>query len=129
MGSWAFTYDDLNRLASGTPSTGPYASQTQYLCFDYDSFGNRTQADFQTTKCNPNPTPSVASSSYDPNTAKYNAANQVTFTTVNSQSNGLTYDPSGSGNVTYDGANWYAYDGEGRICAVQSAPYSGGALA
>ncbi len=48
---------------------------------------------------------------------------------MNAQSSGLTYDPSGSGNVTYDGANWYAYDGEGRICAVQSAPYSGGVSA
>ena len=29
---------------------------------------------------------------------------------------GLQYDPAG--NVTYDGSNYYRYDGEGRLCAV-----------
>jgi len=38
----------------------------------------------------------------------------------------FTYDPAG--NLTYDGANDYLYDGDGRICAVKSAPASGPAV-
>jgi len=77
MGSWTFAYDHLNRLLSGTPTSGVYSGQGQELCLDYDSFGNRTQSDLQTTACKPDPTPSVANSAYDPNTAKYSVAIQV----------------------------------------------------
>ena len=126
MGTWIFSYDHLNRLASGVPSTGVYSGQSRQLCMDYDSFGNRTQADLQTTACNPNPTPSVTQSSYDPSTASYNAANHVTWL-QNLAPSGLTYD--GSGNVTYDGINYYAYDAEGRICATETWPLSGGVAA
>ena len=41
--------------------------------------------------------------------------------------NGLSYDASG--NVTSDVVNYYSYDGEGRICATETWPYSGGAVA
>jgi RHS repeat-associated protein len=126
MGTWTFGYDHLNRLASGVPSTGVYSGQSRQLCMDYDSFGNRTQADLQTTACNPNPAPSVAPSAYDPSTASYNAANQITWL-QNVAPNGLSYD--GSGNVTYDGINYYSYDAEGRICAIETWPYSGGVVA
>jgi RHS repeat-associated protein len=128
MGTWSMQYDHLNRLssasASGSILLSPYSGQN--LCFDYDSFGNRTQADLQTTACNPNPTPSVAPSSYDPSTASYNAANHISWL-QNLAPNGLSYD--GSGNVTYDGINYYSYDAEGRICAAETWPYSGGAVA
>lgn len=50
-------------------------------------------------------------------TAIFNAKNQIT-------NNFYTYDATG--NVTYDGARWYAYDGEGRLCAVQSVSMTGG---
>ena len=116
-GKWSFTPDNLNRLASATPVTGVYSGQSQQLCFAYDSFGNRTQADLQTAAC----------SSSNPATANYNAANHVTWTTLNSAVNGFTYDAAG--NVTYDGNNYYAYDGEGRLCAMQTTLYSGGTVA
>ena len=131
MGTWSsLKYDHLNRLMSGYQGPigegypTPYAGQN--LCFDYDSFGNRTQSDLQTTACNPNPTPSVASSSYDQSTASYNAANHVTWV-QNLAPNGFSYDASG--NVTSDVVNYYSYDGEGRICATETWPYSGGAVA
>jgi RHS repeat-associated protein len=60
-----------------------------------------------------------------PATARYNANNQVTWTTVNSAVNGFTYDPSGNGNVVNDNLNQYLYDAEGRICAVSSTPMPG----
>jgi RHS repeat-associated protein len=40
---------------------------------------------------------------------------------------GKPYDAAGD--VTYDGSNYYAYDAEGRVCATQTAPYSGGVVA
>jgi len=50
MGTWSQQYDHLNRLMSTSQSSGapgaypePYAGQN--LCFDDDSFGNRTQSD------------------------------------------------------------------------------------
>ena len=110
MGTWSFGYDALSRLSSAVPGTGaPGAYTGQNLCMNYDSFGNRTQSDFQSTACNPGS---------DPATAKFNPANQVTWTTVNSAVNGFSYDASG--NVTFDGANSYSYDGEGRVCAMQT---------
>ena len=75
----------------------------------YDDFGNRTQAAWQTAACPAPPAPGAAAPSP---TATYNSANQVT-------NNFYQYDASG--NVTYDGASWYAYDNEGRLCAVQTA--------
>jgi RHS repeat-associated protein len=60
----------------------------------------------------------------NPPTASYNALNQVTWTSVNAAVNGLTYDAAG--NVYYDGLNTYAYDAEGRLCAVQLPSISGG---
>jgi RHS repeat-associated protein len=123
IGTWNFSYDHLNRLMAGIPSDG----SGQYLCFDYDSFGNRTQADFQDTACRPNPIPLVGASGYDPDTATYNAANHVTWTTVNGAVNGFAYDAAGD--VTFDGNNYYAYDGEGQLCAVQTDPSSGPVVA
>jgi len=60
-------------------------------------------------------------------TASYNAANRVTWTTVNSASNGFTYDSSG--NVIFDGVNYNAYGSEGQVCAVQNSPITGGTVA
>ena len=102
MGTWNFSYDHLNRISSAIPGAGaPSGYSGENLCMAYDSFGDRTQSNFQTTAC----------STSNPATAKYSAANQVTWTTVNSASNGFTYDASG--NVTFDGVNYYAYDSEG----------------
>ncbi len=117
MGQWSFGYDHQNRLTSAVPATGAYSGQSQQLCMNYDSFGNRTQSDFQTTACNPGS---------DPATARYSAANQITWF-LNSAPSGFAYDASGD--VTSDGINYYAYDGEGRLCATETWPYSGGVVA
>lgn len=113
MGTWSFGYDSLNRLATGTPSSGPYNGQL--ACWSYDSFGNRTAQTFQTSAC-PTPETSV------PATVSYNANNQVTWV-QNSAPTGFSYDPSG--NVTGDNLNQYLYDADGRICAVNSTPIHG----
>ena len=118
MGTWNFSYDTLNRLTSAVPGAGAPGNYTgQKLCMAYDSFGNRSQSNLQTTAC----------AVTDPATATYTAANQVSWTTVNSAANGFTYDAAG--NVLYDGQNYYAYDADGQLCAMQTYPYSGGVVA
>jgi len=58
-------------------------------------------------------------------TASYSAQNQMTSTTAP----GFPLDPptyDAAGDVTYDGANQYLYDAEGRICATEKragSPY------
>ena len=114
---WSYNYDTLNRLIAGTSSSGPYVNQN--ACWSYDAFGNRLSQSLSTSAC---PTlPSVPTA-----TASYNTANQVTFTTVNSATNGFTYD--NSGNVINDNLNQYKYDAEGRVCAVSFSPISGGTV-
>jgi RHS repeat-associated protein len=114
MGTWGFQYDTLNRLISGTPTSGQFNGHN--LCWSYDAFGNRTAQSSQTTAC---PTlPAVPTA-----TAAYNVNNQVTWTTVNSGSAGFNYDAAG--NVTYDNMNSYLYDADGRLCAVMNQPIQG----
>ena len=108
MGTWGYGYDALNRLMSATPGTGaPSGYAGKYLCMNYDVYGNRTQSDWQSTACNPGS---------DAATARYNAANHVTWTTVNSAVNGFQYDAAGD--VVNDAANLYEYDAEGRQTGI-----------
>jgi RHS repeat-associated protein len=94
-GIWSsIGYDALNRLTNATQSVNGF---TQYLCWSYDSFGNRLAQNISSSPCN-GPAPTV---SYNPN-------NQI---------QGLAYDAAG--NLTNDGRNQYLYDAEGRVCAVQ----------
>lgn len=109
MGNWAFTFDSLNRLVTGTSSSGAYNGK--YNCWAYDSFGNRIADSLQSAAC---PT----SETGDTQTTTYNANNQVTATPVNIAVNGFIYDAAGD--VTNDNLNQYLYDAEGRICAVSS---------
>jgi RHS repeat-associated protein len=104
------TCDHLNRLASGTPTSGVYSGQNQQLCLDYDSFGNRTQSDLQTTACKPGT---------DPATANYSANNQLHTTAAGV----FSYDAAGD--VLNDGATQYLYDAEGRVCASANTPAPG----
>jgi hypothetical protein len=119
MGSWSFNYDALNRLQSGQATAGAWAGQN--LCWAYDSFGNRTAQSTQTAAC---PSPSQESSLQP--TASYNANNWVTWV-QNTAPAGFGYDYAGD--VTYDGANYNSYDAEGRVCAVQGYPFTGGVVA
>jgi YD repeat-containing protein len=114
MGTWNFTYDKLNRLATATAGTNaPAPFTSNYGCWSYDAFGNRTSESMSTTPCTSNPP--LAS------WAKYGANNR--FTSTSQSPSGVTYDPAG--NLLYDGQNQYLYDGEGRICAVASTPMPG----
>jgi RHS repeat-associated protein len=116
MGDWAFQYDTLNRLTAAAPAdNAPTLFAHTIGCFGYDSFGNRTLNTYVTAgDCTGANTPN----------AMYNANNQVTFVSQSapisySAPAGFTYD--GAGNVKVDGNNQYAYDPEGRICAVYSS--------
>ena len=120
MGTWKYTYDNLNRLISAqAPMSQPTGLVKSYggltTGWSYDPWGNRT-AENQTvpTGTTPMPTASIPTAS----SATYNTSNQVTWSSMNSGS-GLTYDAAGD--VTYDGLNSYLYDAEGRICAVKNA--------
>ena len=90
-GTWSFTYDTLNRLASGTASSGSYSGKIG--CWTYDSFGNRTSESLSTTACNNNPPLTSWAAYNDTNT------NRMDRTSLNSvQSN--YYD--GAGNETFE---------------------------
>jgi RHS repeat-associated protein len=123
MGAWDLTYDSLNRLTSGTPSAGGFSGNN--YCWAYDSFGNRIMDLTQNTACPPPPIPGES-----PSTVYYNGNNQVTFI-QNVAPTGLPYDAAGNtlGAVTTVGQTYYFYDGEGRVCAVQSYPFTGGVAA
>jgi RHS repeat-associated protein len=106
MGQWSFGYDNLNRLITGHATSGAY--NTQYGCWAYDAFGNRTNEAISTTACNASPTPTTW--------ANFNSHNQISGT--NLMPSGDVYDAAG--NVTADGVNQYLYDAENRICAVRN---------
>jgi RHS repeat-associated protein len=107
-GSWSdIHYDNLNRLSAATQAvTG---QPTQYLCWTYDSFGNRLTQTATNSPCN------VASPPNPSTLAQYNSQNQVSFLS-DLMPLGLGYDEAG--NVTNDGTNQYLYDAEGRVCAA-----------
>ncbi len=105
-GSWSnLSYDSLSRLTAATQSVTGQA--TQFLCWSYDSFGNRLT---QTAGTNPCASPAA--------TVSYNSKNQITFVS-NLAPIGFGYDEAGD--VTNDGLNEYLYDAEGRVCAVGRA--------
>jgi RHS repeat-associated protein len=116
MGTWNFGYDTLNRLTSAQ-NTATTSVSTQfagaYGCWTYDGFGNRTAETWLTTACPSSLTP----------TAAYNGSNRMTWTSVNAAGSNMQYD--GAGNVLFDGANSYAYDPEGRLCAVRNTATGG----
>ena len=110
MGAWSFGYDTLNRLiAANAGASVPAQFAGQYGCWTYDPFGNRLLEAYSTATSTP-----CASGAYD-NTQQMNTPQS---SASNNRLSTLTYDLAG--NVTYDSVsgNQYAYDGEGRLCAV-----------
>ncbi|MGA2050896.1 MAG: hypothetical protein ABSG96_24630, partial [Terracidiphilus sp.] len=108
-------YDTLNRLVAmqntGTTSTSSqYAGQ--YLCWSYDTFGNRTQQVQQSTPC------AGSGPSSSNSVLNYNSSNQLSTVTPpgggSPSPSPLNYDQAGS--VLFDGGtgNTYLYDAEGR---------------
>jgi len=117
MGAWSFGYDTLNRLiAANAGASVPAQFAGQYGCWTYDPFGNRLLEAYSTATSTP-----CASGAYD-NTQQMNTPQS---SASNNRLSTLTYDLSG--NVYYDGVNTYAYDGEGRLCAVSQPSINGGA--
>jgi RHS repeat-associated protein len=105
QGQWGFMYDNMNRMTSGTPTAGPYNGLA--FVWSYDPFGNRQSQ-----------TVSGSSSQTIQSTPTFTFAASAT----NHVDNG-SYDAMG--NMTHDQLNSYAYDAEGRLCAV--SPQAGGA--
>ena len=97
MGTWTYTPDALNRLSTAVASAGMYAGLT--LTESYDVYGNRTNQ--------------VPSGSYG---GPVPSAMLLTFTGNNNRADQWGYDAAGD--VTYDTANLYEYDAEGRQTGV-----------
>jgi RHS repeat-associated protein len=125
--SWLYTYDAFNRLKTSTyynydgpglvvnsgPNPGTYSRQ----CWEYDGFGNRTGELYTTGGC---PTPLTSTNSS--NWSTYNSSNHIQASNIPADSDpnitsGAIYD--GAGNVVEDPLNLYAYDSQGRLCAVE----------
>jgi RHS repeat-associated protein len=122
-------YDSLNRLslAVQTPVNG---TASQSYCWSYDSFGNRTTqaiASGGASQLFTNAAGAAAcatSATLLGNTwSNYSSSNQVTSTNARGVTATPIYDLAG--NVTYDGVNYYSYDAEGRVCAMQSTSILG----
>jgi RHS repeat-associated protein len=99
MGTWSYTYDDFNRLMSGSATAGVDNGLT--LGWTYDRYGNRWAQ---------NATGSGNASAVQP---------QLSFANTN-QVSGWSYDAAG--NLLNDGRNSYQYDAEGRIVKLNGAP-------
>jgi RHS repeat-associated protein len=98
-GIWSANYDNLNRVSGASASAGPWSGLG--MGWTYDSFGNR-----KTQTLSGTPPTGVPQSQ----TLNYPSQNRIS----NFGSSG--YDAAG--NITYDLINQYAYDAEGRVCAV-----------
>jgi len=119
-GQWSLQYDGLNRVANA--SLLPVNSPQQYMCWRYDSFGNRTMEMTSassiggggTTDCSP-------TGASQNNVASYDSNNHLTGNSL-----GPLPAPDAAGNTSSDGTNSYLYDGEGRLCAMGTRLVSGG---
>jgi RHS repeat-associated protein len=119
MGTWAPSYDTLNRLITSTGSqTGN--SFTNY-CWSYDNFGNRTSQESSAGTFQSGSGGFSACVPQNPAPLTYNTNNQVSggpSVPSYDQAGNVTADNNGDGNS-------YLYDAEGRICAVQTAAVDG----
>jgi RHS repeat-associated protein len=101
--SQSFTYDELNRVSTANTqaTTGTYAWG---LKFGYDAWANllsaTTTQGSATNLC-------------------VNAAVSNRLTTTCQGSTSFTYDAAGD--MTYDGRNYYAFNGEGELASITSA--------
>ena len=100
MGTWSYSYDDFNRLTSGSATAG--ADNGLTLGWTYDRYGNRWAQ---------NATGSGNVSAVQP---------QLSFSGNNNRVDGWSYDADG--NLLNDGRNNYVYDAEGRIVSLNGQP-------
>ena len=115
MGSGTFTPDTLNRLSSAT-NLPVSSSATNYYCWSYDSFGNRSLQGVSTAAFASGPPACTPQSSASYEGVWAHIASNNRFSNTQQAMAGVAYD--GAGNILNDGVNQYLYDGEGRICAV-----------
>jgi RHS repeat-associated protein len=115
MGSWTFTPDTLNRLSSAT-NLPVSSSATNYYCWSYDSFGNRSLQGVSTAAFASGPPACTPQSSASYEGVWAHIASNNRFSNTQQAMAGVAYD--GAGNILNDGVNQYLYDGEGRICAA-----------
>jgi hypothetical protein len=116
-GQWQnIQYDALNRLvAANGPAT--FNNNLNNFCWSYDNFGNRTSQYIGSGGFTPSwGSCSGGGSTVTTNTQTYNSSNQLTSASL--PVSYFTYDSSG--NMTSDGSHNYAYDAEGRLCAVST---------
>lgn len=126
-GNASYGYDSLNRLTSGLITTSGAASQ--YLCWSYDSFGNRTSQIVSralTTISN-----GICSTSMDSihtvDTARYEDVSNRLTAVDGAPTSTNYYDAAGNVQQTSD--HTYLYDEDGRLCAVLNpSPAGGGAV-
>jgi RHS repeat-associated protein len=109
MGTWSYSYDDMNRLTSGTATSGQDVGLL--LTWQYDRYGNRW-----------NQTASTAPG-YNPPSGDVSAVQpQLTFNGNNNRIDGWLYDTAGD--LTHDGlGNTYSYDDDGMLTSVNGAQY------
>jgi RHS repeat-associated protein len=96
-GTWTYTQDDLNRLASSACTANcPNNSSSQSFTYKYDRYSNRWQQN--APQGGPQPL--------------------FTFSGNNNRVDGLSYDAAG--NLRNDGNHGYTYDAENRIVSVDN---------
>ncbi len=124
MGTWAFTYDTLNRLATATQGAAPTppagltnVAQSYFpnYCWSYDQWGNRTQQYGSSTSVPSGSGGATICDSQQPSFS-YNTKNQI----ISSPTGAPQYDAAGD-ITTGTSDNSYLYDAEGRICSVNKA--------
>jgi RHS repeat-associated protein len=141
-GSWSdIQYDNLNRLTAATQNVS--GQPTQYLCWTYDSFGNRLSQTVGTNPCHvafpPPATSSVLYNSLNQELSTSPTHNVDCFDVLGNYLNtvaGSCYDAAGNvtaarsltnpASLLTDKTNQYLYDAEGRVCAVGSSSMFGG---
>ena len=133
-GQWTAGYDNIDRITSAaqipTTSSAANVKALQYLCWVYDSFGNRTlQARSGSSFNGTCSTTAVASENYVSSTysdpVNLNRVTSVSGEAVNPNGTGSwTVSADLAGNTTQDAVNQYVYDGEGRLCATVNTVYS-----
>ncbi|WP_263418066.1 RHS repeat-associated core domain-containing protein [Terriglobus albidus] len=119
-GTWSMDngYDSLNRIATAFQT--PVGRSSQYFCWDYDSFGNRTTQSISQSifggspgdKCTSRATGALAVNNW----VHYDQNNRPTESWASASPGSLS--PDSAGNLTSDGQNSMLYDQEGRLCAV-----------
>jgi RHS repeat-associated protein len=105
-GAWNYTYDEFNRLLSGSATSGQFSGLS--LGWSYDRYGNRVSQ--------------TATGSYQ------GGVYQGTFTFASNQIGGYCYDAAGNlldtQTCAQAGSNHlYTYDAEGRLIATAGMQY------